>query len=172
MLTVLQVIAVFMAAVAMALALAHALELPGKLRLDQETYRAVQTIYYPGFTIGGASEVLAILATLALLLVSARDGGVSAWIPAWILAGLAALLAMHATYWIFTHPVNKFWLEGQDLKGLGKGFFGFDPLPLGRASDGDAAWQQLRDRWEYSHVARAILGAVALIALASSLATS
>jgi hypothetical protein len=100
MLAVLQVIAVFMAAVAMALALAHALELPGKLRLDQETYRAVQTIYYPGFTIGGASEVLAILATLALLLVSARDSGVSTW----ILAGLAALLAMHATYWIFTHP--------------------------------------------------------------------
>src|SRR5688500_5078319 len=76
MLAVLQVTAVFMAAVAMALALAHALELPGKLRLDQETYRAVRTIYYPGFTIGGASEVLAILATLALLLVSAREGGV------------------------------------------------------------------------------------------------
>jgi hypothetical protein len=29
------------------------LSLPGKLRLDKETYCAVQTIYYPGFTVGG-----------------------------------------------------------------------------------------------------------------------
>ena len=37
----------------MGLALAHALEFPGKLRLDEATYRDVQTIYYPGFTVGG-----------------------------------------------------------------------------------------------------------------------
>ena len=40
-------------AVTMGLSLAHALEFPGKLRLDEPTYRAVQAIYYPGFTIGG-----------------------------------------------------------------------------------------------------------------------
>ncbi len=33
---------------------AHALEMPGKLRLGLEQYRAVQPIYYPGFTIIGA----------------------------------------------------------------------------------------------------------------------
>ena len=33
------------------LLLAHALELPGKLRLDETSYRAVQGIYYPGFTV-------------------------------------------------------------------------------------------------------------------------
>jgi len=33
-------------------ALTHVLEFPGKMRLDQQTYVAVQTIYYPGFTIG------------------------------------------------------------------------------------------------------------------------
>jgi hypothetical protein len=48
----LQVVTVFLVAVAMSLALAHALELPGKMRLDKETYMAVQTIYYPGFTFG------------------------------------------------------------------------------------------------------------------------
>jgi hypothetical protein len=42
-----------LAAVTMALSLAHALELPGKLRLGKEQYLAVQPIYYPGFTIGG-----------------------------------------------------------------------------------------------------------------------
>jgi hypothetical protein len=49
----LQVVTVLLVAVAMSLTLAHALELPGKMRLDEQTYRAVQTIYYPGFTFGG-----------------------------------------------------------------------------------------------------------------------
>jgi hypothetical protein len=35
-----------LAAVTMALSLAHALELPGKLRLGKEQYLAVQPIYY------------------------------------------------------------------------------------------------------------------------------
>jgi len=47
------VVTVFLVAVAMALALSHALELPGKMRLDKQTYLAMQPIYYPGFTIGG-----------------------------------------------------------------------------------------------------------------------
>jgi hypothetical protein len=49
----LQVATVFLVSIAMALSLAHALELPGKLRLDKEAYLTVQPIYYPGFTIGG-----------------------------------------------------------------------------------------------------------------------
>jgi hypothetical protein len=53
MLLTLQVISVFLVAVAMSMALAHALEFPGKLRLNEQTYRVVQTIYYPGFTVGG-----------------------------------------------------------------------------------------------------------------------
>ena len=55
---VLQVQTVILVSVAMAPALAHALELPGKLRLDREVYLQVQLIYYPGFTIaGGVGEV-------------------------------------------------------------------------------------------------------------------
>jgi len=57
----------------MGFALAHALEFPGKLRLDQRTYLSVQTIYYPGFTIGGIAEPLSTVATLALLLTAPRD---------------------------------------------------------------------------------------------------
>jgi hypothetical protein len=49
MLVALTVVTVFLVAVAMSLALAHALELPGKMRLDRKTYHAVQSIYYPGF---------------------------------------------------------------------------------------------------------------------------
>jgi hypothetical protein len=48
MLLSLEVVTVFLVGVAMSMALAHALEYPGKLRLDERTYLAVQTIYYPG----------------------------------------------------------------------------------------------------------------------------
>ena len=53
MFKVLQVASIVLAAIGMGLSLAHALEYPGKRRLDRDTYLAVQAIYYPGFTIGG-----------------------------------------------------------------------------------------------------------------------
>lgn len=53
MFQVLQVVTILLVAVAMAMALAHALELPGKLRLSKEAYFTTQSIYYPGFTLGG-----------------------------------------------------------------------------------------------------------------------
>ena len=52
MVPVLQVITLVLVAVGVSLTLAHALELPGKMRLRKEEYVAVQSIYYPGFTIG------------------------------------------------------------------------------------------------------------------------
>jgi hypothetical protein len=47
---------IFLASIIMSLSLAHALELPGKMRLCKESYVKTQTIYYPGFTIGGLAE--------------------------------------------------------------------------------------------------------------------
>ena len=44
---ILKLLAVLLAASAMALPYAHALELPGKRRLGKERYFAVQAIYYP-----------------------------------------------------------------------------------------------------------------------------
>jgi hypothetical protein len=64
---VLTILALLLVAIAFGLSLAHALELPGKLRLEESAYRTVQQIYYPGFTVGGAAEPLSILALAALL---------------------------------------------------------------------------------------------------------
>lgn len=135
----------------------HALEFPGKLRLDKETYCAVQTIYYPGFTFGELGEPLAMAATLALLLTTPSD---SAAFPL-TLAGFITLVVMHGSYGVFTHPVNTFWLKDQDLSGLGAGFFGFDPMKRHSPGGYDAAdvSKRFRDRWEYSHVLRAVLSA-------------
>lgn len=167
MLQVLQILTVSLVAVAMALALAHALELPGKLRLAKEQYLAVQPIYYPGFTVGGAAEPLGLLMTLVLLFWMPR-GGAAFWLT---VGAVVSLVAMHATYWLLTHPVNNFWLKDVDLKGAGAGFFSFDPFK--RTSDpARADWTLYRDRWEYSHVVRAVFGLVSLILLVAAVTLS
>jgi hypothetical protein len=160
----LQVLTVMLVAVTMALALAHALELPGKLRLSKDAYMATQTIYYPGFTIGGVGEAAGLIATLALVFLS-PTGSAAFWLT---LNAFAALLVMHGVYWIATHPVNNFWLKDFELKGAGKRFFSFDPLSRDAARAAD--WTALRDRWEYSHVMRAGLALVALALLVSAVA--
>jgi hypothetical protein len=115
----LQVLTVMLAAVTMALSLAQALELPGKLRLDKERYLAVQPIYYPGFTIGGIAEPAVILATLALLILT--PAGTEEF---WLVAGaLAALIMVQVIFWTKTQPVNGFWLEETELSSTATRFF-------------------------------------------------
>jgi len=160
----LQVTALVLVAVAMGLALAHALEFPGKLRLTREQYLATQSIYYPGFTIGGIAEPVALVA-LAVLVWLTPAGTVRGL----TIAALAAIAAMHATYWLLTHPVNGFWTAGAALDRLGRGFFAFDPLGRGH-SDEPPDWTRMRDRWEVSHVVRAAFGLAGLILLATALA--
>lgn len=163
---VLEVLTILLVALAMALSLAHALELPGKRRLGRDAYLAVQPIYFPGFTIGGGvGEAGGLVATLLLVILTPR-GGIAFWL---ILAAFLALLCMHLLYWVLTHPVNNFWLKNFKLQGAGRGFFAFDPL--GRNGDaGHADWTLLRDRWEYSHVARAVLGLLSLALLSAAVA--
>jgi hypothetical protein len=168
MLLIIQVVTVFLASVAMSLAVAHALELPGKMRLSKENYLVTQTIYYPGFTIGGIGEAASAVAALILLLLTPTD------IPAfwWTLAGFVGLVAMQVVYWILTHPVNKFWVKDLDLKGVSAGFFAFESGQRSghmRASIDDR-WVSLRNRWEYSHVLRAMLSATSLISLTVAVA--
>src|SRR5688500_18585260 len=98
MLTGLQILAVILAALTMLPAVAHALELPGKKRLGKDAYFAVQGIYYPGFTIAGAMEPLAIIATISLIVVTPT--GIDLWLAVLALIGLGA---MHTIYWLVTH---------------------------------------------------------------------
>lgn len=160
MYALLQVASIVVVAVALALSLAHALELPGKKRLGKEHYLAVQAIYYPGFTIGGAAEPVGLILVL-LLLVLTPVGGAAFLLTA---GALAALAAMHAAYWLLTHPVNRFWLKDYQPKGLGGRFFAVRAKEDDRPPD----WTELRDRWEFSHVVRAVLAAASLVMLAAA----
>ena len=156
MVQALQIAALLLVATAWALAFAHAAEYPGKMRLDRDAYLAVQAIYYPGFTIGGASEPLSSLALIALLAVTP-----SASTAFWLIAGaLLATLATQAVFWLVTQPVNRIWLKGEKLGAAGAGFFAT------RGAAPDADWASLRDRWERSHLVRAGLMSFAFVALA------
>jgi hypothetical protein len=155
----LSLLALVLVAVTMGLALAHALEFPGKLRLDEETYRAVQAIYYPGFTLGGLIGEFGALLLLPVLLFLIPFGSERFW---WIACAFAFLVIGHMTYWFVTHPVNNVWLKDTDVSGLGTVFFS---TFAGQESD----WRQLRNMWEYSHVARAFFAMLSLVAMAVSL---
>jgi hypothetical protein len=167
MLRVLQIVDVLLVTLAVTPALAHALELPGKMRLGKSAYVAIQPIYYPGFTIaGGLGEAGGILLTFVLLFLTPA-GTTAFWLT---LAALLCLAAMHGAYWVLTHPVNKFWLEGEKLHRAGAGFFAFDPLAGSRVQIRADDWTTLRDRWEYSHVVRAGLASVGLTCLVTAIA--
>ena len=94
MVQTLQIVTIVIVSIAMALGVAHALELPGKLRLPKEHYLAIQQIYYPGFTYGGFAEPIGLLLLLVLLIVTPVSG-VQFWLTA---AAFLAFLLMHATY--------------------------------------------------------------------------
>ncbi|MDL2402273.1 anthrone oxygenase family protein [Rhizobium mayense] len=163
----LQILTILVVAVAMALALAHLLELPGKMRLSKEDYLIVQQIYYPGFTIGGVAEPLGTLLILLLLFLTPVNT-IAFWLSA---AAFAAMVLMHAVFWLLIQPVNNFWLKDIELKGLGAGFFSHDPFGGHRTETAAKPdWTMLRDRWEWSHAARAALGLLAFILLVTAVA--
>lgn len=154
-------IATFLAAMVMGLALAHALEMPGKMRLEREYYYAVQTIYYPGFTLGGMTEPLAIITTASVLLI----GGISEG-RFWLVAGaVIALVLTQLLFWIVVQPVNRQWLGSVGLSDAAEHFF-----RTGEAGGPARIWTRLRNRWELGHLARAAtaMAAFTLLLLATS----
>jgi hypothetical protein len=169
MFLILQVVTVSLVSVAMSLALSHALELPGKMRLSKEAYIAMQPIYYPGFTIGGGvGEFGGILATIILLLFT-PFGTPRFWLT---LLALCGLIAMQMVFWFVTQPVNGFWLQAEKLGGAGAVFFSIGTKQS--ASKGEARppeWSDLRDRWEYSHVVRAVFASASLVAIVTAIAS-
>ena len=83
-----EIISILLIALAMAPAVAHLLEFPGKRRLTKDAYLTVQPIYYPGFTIaGGIGEVGGLISVIAILVLTPQN------VPAFWLR-LGALVAM------------------------------------------------------------------------------
>jgi hypothetical protein len=159
---IMQIVTIVLVAIAMAPAVAHALEYPGKMRLDQASYRTVQTIYYPGFTIAGIAEAGGLIATIVLLILT-PSGTAAIWLT---FIALLGMLGMQIVFWIYTQPANRFWLQNASAKmgNLGTGFFAFSPAGHSGTS-GSVDWTRLRDRWEHSHIVRAGLVFLSFVSL-------
>jgi hypothetical protein len=63
-----------------------------------------------------------------------------------------------------TQPVNKYWLENTELSRVATRFFDTG----GTAKPAD--WIDMRDRWERSHVLRAITSVLALVLITAAVA--
>lgn len=162
MLQTVEVVSILLVALAMAPALAHVLEFPGKSRLAKDAYLTVQPIYYPGFTIaGGIGEVGGLIAVLAILLLTSQ-GTPAFWLR---LVALAAMLCVQIVFWLFTQPVNKFRLQSTSLSGFGEAFFKVGPGTHPVRPDVSDGWKKMRDRWEYSHIVRAALATLSFFLL-------
>ncbi len=158
---ILQMVATITVAIVMGLSLAHALELPGKLRLTREQYLAVQTIYYPGFTLGGAAEPISVLLLMVLAFFIRIQHAQQFWL---VIAALVGIVAAQLVFWTMTQPVNRYWLQQTQTSAAARRFFG-SVNPDGGAPE----WTTLRDRWERSHLLRALAASVAFVLLVIAL---
>jgi hypothetical protein len=138
----LQLLAVVLTALALIPAAAHVLELPNKLPLQREEYLTVQQVYR-GWNRIGFIVLPAIAVTMWLAIIS--EGPAEA--PA--VVAFVAILFTQVVFWGYTFPINRLthdWTEAPDN------------------------WEQLRDRWEISHAASAVLNFIALVCVAVSIA--
>lgn len=157
----LQIVTAAFVGIAVITAVAHALELPGKLRLPRDTYFAVQQIYYPGFTVAGFAEPAAVVAALILVFVTPYASR-AFWLA---VVTLVAMAAMQVVFWLVTQPANRHWLHDRELGSAAQRFFSLEHARIARD------WRVLRVRWEYSHLARAVLSVIGLIALLVAIAS-
>ena len=127
------------AALALAPALAHLLELPNKIALSREEYLVAQQLYR-GWALLGVIVFAALLSTLAHTVAVRHER------KAFRLAlfALCCLAGTQVVFWTFTFPANQL-------------THNWTFLPQD--------WMALRAQWEYSHAASAVLNLAALTAL-------
>lgn len=143
-----RLVTVMLIGLSMGPALCHLLEMPAKMTYDGSLWLTLlHTLYPPAFgTVGAFFEVGAVVTAVALaFLVRQRRPAFG-----WTLLGALCLVTAHATFWIWIAPVNA------TMAPLTP-----ETLP--------ADWMRLRDHWEYTHAARAVLQTIALGALVFSI---
>ena len=131
------------AALALAPAMAHLLELPNKIYLARDDYLTVQQIYR-GWALLGFVVAGALLSTLALTLTIRKEH------KAFLFAIIAFLCiaGTQVVFWTYTYPANQ-------------ATHNWTMLP--------EHWVELRQQWEYSHATSAVLNLVALVTLILSI---
>ena len=142
-----RLLTIMLTALSMGTALCHLLEMPAKITYEGALWLTLlQTLYPPAFgTIGAFFEVGAVVTAVVLAFLVRRRPAFG-----WTLLGALCLVVAHAAFWIWVAPVNA------TMSPLTP-----ETLP--------ADWMRLRNQWEYTHAARAVLQIVALGALVFSI---
>lgn len=131
----------------MSAAVAHLMEMPGKMEYEAPLYVRLHRTLYPTFgKTSGWAEIASVLTTAGLAWWTRRRR--PAAFPA-TAAAAASLAAAHGVFWARVEPANRTIAS-----------WPLDQIP--------PDWTEWRDRWEYSHAARAVLVTGALGALVCS----
>lgn len=145
-----RLITIVLSALVTGMALCHALELPAKMQYSASQYITVQNSLYVAFdppNIGALIEFAAPLSAIALtILVRKRH-------PAFqltLMATALTLVAFPVIFFVFTEPVNIIIRNATP-----------ETIPTN--------WLELRNQWEYSHLARFFCYLVAFSALVLSI---
>ena len=139
-------ITIMLAALTMGMALCHLLEMPAKMTYDGRLWLTLlQTLYGVFGPTSAFVETGAVTTAMVLaFLVRKRS-----FVFKWTLLGALCLIAANVAWWIWVFPVNS------AMSALTP-----ETLP--------ADWTSLRDQWEYTHAARAVLQIIALGAIVFS----
>ena len=136
-------------ALSMGMAFSHLLEMPAKMNYSAALWlKLLQTLYWGYGTIGAVIEVGAVVASVVLVFM-VRHHKKSVCMDT-IISGVLCMVAAHAAWWIWVRPVNAILMP-------------LTPKTL------PANWMALRNQWEYTHAARAILQIIALGSLVLSI---
>jgi hypothetical protein len=132
-------VALLATALALGAALAHALELPNKIGMSREAYFVVQNIYR-GWNRLGYLLAVELVGMLAVVILYRRERRVM-W-PALVAVG--CLITSQVVFWTLTFPANA---------------------ATSNWTIQPANWEILRQQWEYSHLAGAVMQTLAMAAL-------
>lgn len=139
-------VAILLVAIALGAALAHLMELPGKMTYDAQFYVYLHRTLYPTFgRTAGWAEAVALFAVAGLAWRVRKRG---AALPLTLTAAVCQSVAM-IVFLAFVLPANR-----------AMGSWPLDAIP--------AEWTSWRNQWEYGHAARAVLMLTALAALVLS----
>ena len=147
----LRTITITLLALCLGMSFAHVLELPAKLRYDEQIYVRIQTTLYvawgpPG--VGGFVEPAAVMATLLLAITARGD-----------VVGLRLLLTSFGCM-IIAFPVVFFWrVAPANAAFLEAATTGVIPVD----------WTEWRMKWESGHALRFVLHASAFVLMASQI---
>jgi hypothetical protein len=139
--TSLKIAALALTALILTPSAAHLFELPGKMRLDRDAYFVVQSIY-AGWALFGVPILAAILANGALFVALRRSDRTAA---RWALASAALIALSLAVFFTWTFPANQ---------------------ATANWTVAPEAWEGLRQAWEHSHAANALIVFAAFLATA------